>query len=137
MGVTPPGVYRFTSRARPETVQHAVEGHGWRFFYVDGRTVHDKATFLRQFAQAMGFPEYFGHNWDAFAEVITDLAWAPAPGYLILYDHVANFAAHAPKEWSTALEILGEAVAAWQGRQQPMVILLRKSGRAAPAVPWL
>jgi hypothetical protein len=52
-----------------------------------GRTHHsrdvagcsDKAGLLARTADALEFPAWFGHNWDALADCLTDLAWRPAP----------------------------------------------------------
>jgi len=76
----PPGIYNLNSRARASTIVQAVERHGWRCFYLNGRQIGDKAAFLAASAQAMRFPSYFGHNWDALEECLSDLAWAPASG---------------------------------------------------------
>lgn len=35
---------------------------------LDTRGAHDKQAFLRACAQCLDFPDYFGHNWDAFAD---------------------------------------------------------------------
>jgi hypothetical protein len=53
------------------------------------RTVHgEKAKttegLFKEFATALQFPDYFGENWDAFDECITDLEWLPADGYVLL-----------------------------------------------------
>ncbi len=121
----PPGIYPLGSRARASTIVQAVERHGWRCFYLDGRQIGDKAAFLAASAQAMHFPSYFGGNWDAFEECLTDLAWVPAPGYVLLYDDVAHFAAAHPAEWTTARAILADAVARWRALGTPMYVLLR------------
>lgn len=133
----PPGLYRFASRARATTIQRQVEAAGWRFFYLEGAHIADKATFLQTSARAMQFPAYFGQNWDAFEESINDLAWAPAPGYVILFDDVAQFASQAPDAWSTAYDILQGAVAQWQQHGVPMFVLLRGTGSSLVALPQL
>ena len=121
----PPGIYDLNSRAQASTIVQAVERHGWRCFYLDGRQIGDKAAFLAASALAMHFPSYFGYNWDALEECLTDLAWAPASGYVLLYDDVACFAAAHPAEWATAHAILADAIAHWQARGIPMYVLLR------------
>lgn len=136
-GAVAPGVYRFAAQIPPAVAAAAAEKYGWRFFYIDGRTVFDKSTFLATAAQAFGFPLYFGHNWDAFEEMVNDLSWAPGAGYLLLYDDVANFATNAPDEWAVALDILHHAVATWRAQGLPLIVLLRRLGREATALSSL
>ena len=73
----------------------------------------------------MHFPAYFGRNWDAFEECVTDLAWAPAPGYVLLYDKMARFANAQPQEWATARSILESSIDNWQKRDVLFYVLLR------------
>ncbi len=124
-GKKPPGIYRLTSRANPRNVLSTVADHGWQGFYIDGSTVAGKEDFLRAGAEAMHFPAYFGRNWDAFEECVTDLAWAPAPGYVLLYDKMARFANAQPKEWATARSILESSIDYWRKRDVPFYVLLR------------
>jgi len=124
-GEKTPGIYRLTSRAKPSNVLTEVADHGWQGFYIDGRSVADKETFLQAGAKAMQFPAYFGHNWDAFEECATELAWLPSPGYVLLYDKMARFANGAPEEWNTARSILENTVAYWQSQSVPFFVLLR------------
>lgn len=136
-GELAPGLYRVPADVSPPTVQRLAEEHGWRFFHVDGAAVEDKRSFIRSAGAAMDFPAYSGQNWDAFEESIRDLTWAPAQGYLVLFDEPDQFAARSPEQWQTARSILESTVAFWAEQGIPMAILLRKAGRALPDVPWL
>ncbi len=131
------GLYRIEASAEPETVKRLAEEHGWRSFHVDGSLVEDKRSFIRATGEAMDFPAYSGQNWDAFEESIRDLTWAPAPGYLVLFDEPDQFAARDPEQWEIAKSILENAVDTWRANGVPMVVLFRKAGRALPNVPWL
>ena len=85
----------------------------------------------------MDFPDYVGNNWDAFEEAIRDLEWAPADGYLLVYDYPHNFATNSPAEWNTALTILQDAVDYWRERGIPLFVLLRKTDGTLDHIPRL
>ncbi|MCC6169896.1 MAG: barstar family protein [Caldilineaceae bacterium] len=122
-----PGIYRIATAIRPAPLAAALRAQGWRVFVIDGKMIRDKASFLRAAGQALDFPAYAGHNWDAFEELVNDLSWAPARGYVILYEDAYHFAAAQPAAWQTARAVLQAAVAEWSEQQIPLVVLLRKS----------
>ena len=37
-----------------------------------------------EFGAVMQFPDYFGENWGAFKDCLTDLAWMPAKAYVLV-----------------------------------------------------
>ena len=136
-GAVAPGVYRTRLRAAPATLAHAAERHGWRAFHLNGGALATKAQFLAAGARALDFPSYFGQNWDAFEESLNDMSWAPARGYLVVFDGVAHFAQAQPDEFGVALDILRESVKRWHKLGTPLVVLLRGAGRMAGDVPKL
>jgi hypothetical protein len=136
-GQRAPGMYRIPADANAAAIHRLAEEQGWRFFHVDGAAVEDKRSFIRAAGDAMQFPAYSGQNWDAFEESLRDLAWAPAAGYLVLFDEPDQFAQRDPAQWSVARAILQDAIAFWQEQSKPVVVLFRRAGRALPDVPWL
>jgi RNAse (barnase) inhibitor barstar len=99
-----------------EAVEQIAAEPGTKVFYLDGKKINSKETFLRKAAEAMQFPTYFGANWDAFDECITDLTWCPAQRYIILYDHADIFAQAEPTQYQIALDILNSAKEYWQAK---------------------
>ncbi|MBG1271856.1 barstar family protein [Nostoc sp. WHI] len=87
---------------------------GTKVFYLDGKKINSKETFLSKAAEAMQFPTYFGANWDAFDECITDLTWCPAQRYVIFYDHADIFAQAEPTQYQIALDIINSAKEYWE-----------------------
>ncbi len=73
----------------------------------------DKATLLARFASALQFPDWFGHNWDALADCLTDLSWLTAQHYRIELAQPQALRTAAPEVLDTALEILAEAAEFW------------------------
>lgn len=124
-GSATPGLYRLLDRSSADTIGAAVTARGWRFFYLDGRHARDKATFLAATAEAMSFPAYFGHNWDAFEECVNDLSWAPANGYVLLYDQLWRLACGHATDWQAARTILVEASRRWETEGVPFYTLVR------------
>lgn len=84
----------------------------------------DKQDALDRFAHALHFPEWFGGNWDAFADALGDLSWLPAPGYLLLIEHAAGWRKRDGEDFDTALDILNEAATAWAERNVAFWALL-------------
>ena len=136
-GKSKPGLYRLRANANVETLQRQADEHGWQFFHVDGARVRDKRTFIRTVGKALEFPAYSAQNWDAFEESIRDLTWAPAKGYLVLFDEPDQFAAREPEQWAVAQDILNDAIKFQRQQGRPMVVLFRRAGRALPDIPWL
>ncbi|HEX5503934.1 MAG TPA: barstar family protein [Thermomicrobiales bacterium] len=131
------GVYRAPLRPPAAALRRRVEAAGLRCFTLDGGGVVDKAGFLRACAGALALPGYFGRNWDALEECLRDLSWAPAPGYVILYDRAAPFIRHAPADWAVALAVFASAAAHWRGEATSFAVLLRRAGDLGAAIPFL
>ncbi|RIK33770.1 MAG: barnase inhibitor [Chloroflexi bacterium] len=120
-----PGMYRFDSRATVEFLRNEADAAGWQLFYLDGAKVRDKKSFLAKAARALNFPAYFGHNWDAFEECVNDLSWAPASGYILLFQAPERLVKNARADWEIAVEILSTAIENWNELGVPFFVLLR------------
>ena len=76
----------------------------------------DKASLLERVATALGFPEWFGGNWDALYDCLADLGWREAAGWLLVLENTGDLRRHAPETLDTAVAILGDAAEAWAAR---------------------
>ncbi len=76
--------------------------------------VRHKEDFLRAASKALQFPAYFGSNWDAFEECITDLCWLEADGYALLIYNPGTFQECEPAEMETARAIFEDAAVYWK-----------------------
>jgi hypothetical protein len=79
----------------------------------------DKLEFLERTAAALGFPTWFGGNWDAFFDCLADLGWRPASGHVLVFENTGDMRRHAPESLDTALRILADAAAVWDERGRP------------------
>lgn len=56
-----------------------------------------KQQFLEFFAEQLRFPSYFGMNWDAFDECLSDLGWLDVPEVVLMHADVPLADAHADR----------------------------------------
>lgn len=118
-----PGLYRVAEEIVVDEVATLCQEQGAHLFYIDGQAVSNKAEFLHACAKAMDFPDYFGANWDAFEDLLTDLEWIAADRYLVLYSDPEAFAQQDAAEWSTAVDILQGAVEYWAETETPLYVV--------------
>jgi hypothetical protein len=78
------------------------------------------AALFAEFARALKFPDYFGHNWDALEECLADLEWLSAKGYILLITDAECVLPDDEEEYETFLEVLRDAGEAWGSGQAGM-----------------
>lgn len=119
-----PGIYRWRSGFDVEDVRHTVEHAGWSFAHVDGLSAQTKPEFLARVGEALSFPDWYGQNFDALADCLTDVDGGD--GTVLLWDGWGVFARDEPRAFSVALSVLGGRVHADRGG--PFAVLLRGEG---------
>jgi hypothetical protein len=72
--------------------------------------VGSRAALFAGLAEALKFPENFGHNWDALEGCLRDLSWIPEKTVALVHEHLPGLPR---KELVTYLEILSDAVNGW------------------------
>ncbi|MBC2905201.1 barstar family protein [Streptomyces cupreus] len=83
---------------------------------VDLDGVLDKAGLMDRCARALELPDWFGRNWDALADVLSDPGLWPEGAVdrelLIVVRNWQPYAKARPEEWETAREVFSSASAA-------------------------
>ncbi|MBY9073729.1 barstar family protein [Nocardioides sp. WL0053] len=125
-GHNPPDIYRWHNAAHVPDVQHAVEHAGWRFVYVDGWTVEDKATFLKTAAAAFDLPGTASESFDALSDALNDVTSGQHEGTVVLWDGWSPLARADEQAFHVALSVLGGRVNADRG--DTFAVLLRGEG---------
>jgi hypothetical protein len=129
------GVYLLAGSSRIDAVEKLATENGLAFFLVQGHEIHRKDEFLKAAADALGFPEYFGHNWDAFEDCLKDMSWHPAGGYVMVLEGFDGFAGLAPDEFRIAMDILRDSAEFWSGQGKTMIGLLVGVEKQAGTLP--
>jgi RNAse (barnase) inhibitor barstar len=74
---------------------------------------------LAELARVFAFPSYFGHNWDALHDCLTDLAWLAAPGYTLLLTDAHAILPQRPADFRAFLDVLTDVGRTWALPQSP------------------
>jgi RNAse (barnase) inhibitor barstar len=94
----------------------------------------DRDAFFSRVAEALEFPDWFGRNWDAFFDCLTDLSWLPSRGHVLVLLNAAEMQEHAPETLGTAMLIMRDAASVWSGRGVTLRLLVDLPGRRGK--PW-
>ncbi len=107
------GVYRLNCPVQDlhESVRHC----GFVLFDADMADAQSKGELLAELARTINAPEWFGHNWDALADALSDLSWRTGPGYVLLL----KGAAFSPDDYEALNSILKATVLFWKSQNKP------------------
>lgn len=84
----------------------------------------DKNGFLNAIAKALQFPDYFGHNWDAFYDCLLDLKHDDGAGTLLVLRDASGFARTEPEEFAAAVDTLADAADYWKGENKALLVVV-------------
>ena len=73
-----------------------------------------KEILLKNIARALAFPEWFGENWDALEDCLTDLSWRDAGGYVLVFEN-----AQSNDDLGVLTDVLRSSAEFWAGRGTP------------------
>lgn len=104
------GVYR-VSRA-DETVE-AVRGSELSFAIIP---ISEKTELMQTIAKALGFPDWFGGNWDALEDCLTDFSWREAAGHVLVFEGSRGLA---QDDAGILIDVLTAAAEFWAGQGKP------------------
>lgn len=84
--------------------------------------VESKTELLALLEEGLGFPDYFGANWDALEECLGDLSWLEPEQVVIRHEGVPL-----PKDREAAatyLSILADSIAFWEDRPEHSLVVV-------------
>ncbi len=101
---------------------------------VDFEGCRDRDDALARLAAALAFPDWFGGNWDALADCLSDLSWWAGGGYLLLLGHVDEWRAAAPGDFDMLADIANDAATGWARLRKPFWVLMPLPAAALAAM---
>jgi RNAse (barnase) inhibitor barstar len=118
------GVYLVDPGTDEAEIQDAAAASRLDFVRIDLHGVSDKASLLHEIGAAVGFPEYFGMNWDALYDCLTDMSWRPAAGYVLLLAGIRPLTRNSNMDFDVVTRVLDSAAGYWRQREVPFYALL-------------
>ena len=84
----------------------------------------DKETLLKDMAAALEFPGWFGHNWDALEDCLSEL---PQSGYVLVFENPEP-----GDELGVLVDILRSSAEWWASRGKPFFAVFIDPARRLP-----
>jgi hypothetical protein len=93
-------------------------------FVLDLAGVTDRQAFMDRCTERLRLPAWFGRNWDALADCLTDLSWWPAGpgGRWLRVRGWQEYAAAKPREWRIVKDILRDAETFWRDTDTELTV---------------
>ncbi len=111
------GLYMVTCEL--DDVRQAAKDAGYALFDIDLTGIHSKSEFLAIVAEKIEAPEWFGKNWDALADALSDLSWKNAPGYVMLLVNCNENFNLLANDHDVARDILETTSEYWKSQGKP------------------
>jgi RNAse (barnase) inhibitor barstar len=115
----------------------AAESLGFLCAEVELAAVQDKEGLLTALAEALAFPAWFGENWDALEDCLTDMSWSNAEGYVLILRHADRLHGQAEGDFLTALRILADVSTTWAEEGVAFWTFVELSADSIPLLPDL
>jgi RNAse (barnase) inhibitor barstar len=122
-----PSVYLLDVALTVKEIERLKQDKGTKVFAFDGDRIVDSTSLFQEFATVMQFPEYFGHNWDALKDCLTELDGHEVDRYIITIDKLDRFIANDTSQWTDLLDVCKSVVEYWQDTETPVYILLHSN----------
>ncbi|MGH8705012.1 MAG: barstar family protein [Burkholderiales bacterium] len=120
------GVYR---ASRADDILEVAQGSGLRVARVVLEGATDKSALLERVARALEFPQWFGGNWDALEDCVTDLSWVKADGHVLLVEGAGGVP---EDDLGVFADVLASAAAYWAERGRPFFAVFVGGARSLP-----
>jgi Barstar (barnase inhibitor) len=122
-----PSVYLLDVALTIKEIERLKQDKGTKVFAIDGDRIVDSPSLFQEFATVMQFPEYFGHNWDALKDCLTELDGHEVDRYIMTIDKLDRFIANDISQWTNFLDVCKSVVEYWQDTETPVYILLHSN----------
>lgn len=125
------GVFHLVATQQP-TIEAAA--HQADFCVLKADIVRPASTedALLQLGSALDFPNWYGANFDALYDCLTDPDWQPAKGHVLFINGITRLRAAHPVDFVTLIDVLQAAAEDRRKTHVPFWILIDAPARGVP-----
>ena len=95
-----------------------------RLFCTDVGGIAKIGDVLHQFGKQLTFPSWYGENFDALFDCLTDPEWQQGKRHLLLINGLEALRLGNPDDFTTLLEVFAAAAETWQSEEMAFWILI-------------
>lgn len=128
------GVY-YLPPAHQGSAADAAKKKGLLVLMVEIAARANKDQALEQLGAALHFPTWYGANFDALFDCLTDPDWQPGRGHVIMIKGMIDLRATNPDDFATLIEVFQAATEARREAASPFWVLIDTPARGIPVLP--
>jgi RNAse (barnase) inhibitor barstar len=118
------GIFVIPQHTPNNAIGQAAKDRNLDFSRISLKGVTTKEQFLKKLARELDFPSYFGMNWDALSDLLTDLSWRPAGGYVVFFSSFQSLPENMAAEISLIKDIFASSAGYWKQKKVPFFVIL-------------
>lgn len=96
-----------------DSLRRSIPVSGGTVVKLDGGLMRTAEALFAEFVREFRFPEYFGWNWAAFAECITELSGYPARAYLLIIERADLVLVDGPADREIFFRLIKDVSSEW------------------------
>lgn len=85
------------------------------------RNIMEKEKLFQLYSLKLNFPSYFGKNWDALYDLLTDLSWIKFKEILIIHEDIPFN--NSPIEKAKYIKLLADTGENWKSNESHILII--------------
>ncbi|KXB31709.1 hypothetical protein AT959_04955 [Dechloromonas denitrificans] len=128
------GLYHLPAARRGEVLAQAGQAHLAQLS-ANLSTAGDAGEVLRELGRTFEFPIWYGANFDALHDCLTDPDWQARKSLLLLVSGLEALRHNDPEAFSTLIDVLRSAAQIRSAEKHPMWILLTSPARGVANLP--
>ncbi len=116
-------------------VESAAKRSRLNSYAVDISHLSTISAILEQFGRSLNFPIWYGANFDALFDCLSDSSWQSGKDVLMYIDGMDRLRADDPEDFATLLEVLRSAIDARRPLKKAFWILIDAPARGVAPLP--